>query len=272
MRKVVDSNYLQSPKLERYLKASPQNEAILIDYVAMEAYKDGSVKSMANSMRILSKHPSQVRVLKGTQIICGIKPSSKGIQKRYIDTPQTRNFSKYCKEVELANIGNEKYTKAILEHGAVAKEHIDKMTVDAEVIIQSITGITNDYSGSELKIIRGKHPFNDEIAKKFINHVMFITNQLLDNRPQVRKLPDFKELANSYIFRYSLSAYLLVIDWISRGGAQNLNPKRMCNDLIDMHFVTYGTIFDGLLTNDNKAKEIYVQTKYLLSTLFKARI
>ena len=68
MRKVVDSNFLQSEKLEVYLSETTDNYAVLTDYVAMEAYKGDTLKSIYPSMEILTKHPQQAMVLKGTQI------------------------------------------------------------------------------------------------------------------------------------------------------------------------------------------------------------
>jgi hypothetical protein len=39
VRKIVDSNVLQSPVLRAYLSKSANNFAVLTDYAAMEAYK-----------------------------------------------------------------------------------------------------------------------------------------------------------------------------------------------------------------------------------------
>ncbi len=39
MQNVVDSNFLQRDELRAYLASSPDNKAVLTDYVAMEAHK-----------------------------------------------------------------------------------------------------------------------------------------------------------------------------------------------------------------------------------------
>ena len=66
MRKVIDSNYLQSPKLRDYFRKSNTNLAVITYYVAMEAYKGDTLKSIYPSMEIVSEFPRQVLILKPT--------------------------------------------------------------------------------------------------------------------------------------------------------------------------------------------------------------
>ncbi len=69
MRKVVDSNFLQSDRLREYLSKSTKNYVVLTDYVAMEAYKDHTLASIYRSMQILADFPKQVIVLKTTKFV-----------------------------------------------------------------------------------------------------------------------------------------------------------------------------------------------------------
>jgi hypothetical protein len=49
VRKVVDSNFLQTDALKAYLSASRTNYAVLTEYVAMEAYKQNAVASLQSN-------------------------------------------------------------------------------------------------------------------------------------------------------------------------------------------------------------------------------
>src|SRR5262245_508539 len=120
MRMVVDSNYLQAPELEEYLKASKRNFAVLTDYVAMEAYKGNSVESITKSMVILCQFPCQVIVLKGTSTICRLKGNRKGLVSRLIDEKQSAGFESFAKAIRLTSNGSKAYHKMILDHGAEA--------------------------------------------------------------------------------------------------------------------------------------------------------
>ena len=79
----------------------------------------------------------------------------------------------------------------------------------------------------------------------------------MDRLPQVMHRPNADELFDTYIFRVALCGLLLSLRWASVGGARNVKVERIRNDMVDIHFAAYATIFDGLLTNDQKLSGIY---------------
>ncbi len=138
MQKVVDSNFLQSDGLRDYLSKSSANFVVLTDYAAMEAYKGDTLASIFRSMEILAQYPKQVIVLKGTQIVCGLRGRNAGLQRRLIDERQTREFSAYCKNLLAAQHGNVDLQNSILEHGREATAHMNRMLADvADLLTQS---------------------------------------------------------------------------------------------------------------------------------------
>lgn len=270
MRKIVDSNFLQNPLLNKYLADSINNYAVLIDYAAMEAYKGNTLKSIDKSISILSKYTGQVIILKSTLAISGIKAQKKGMQKRFIDAGQTRDFKSYCTHLNLAMSGDLAYQKAILNHGHAANEHMELMTSESNNIIASIEEIASSYSNEELRTLRKNLPISNEVIERIITDTLIISAQMFEKQANIKELPKYELLPYSYIFRYSLCSYLLIVDWIASGGAKGVKPERFRNDVIDMHFVAFGTVFDGLLTNDTKAKKIYAEAKLILKHLYNA--
>ncbi len=269
MRKIIDANCLQSPRLERYLSTCSSNMAVLTDYAAMEAYKGNTIKSILNSMRIVSEYPNQVIVLKGTQNVCGLKTKGKGLQKRLIDHKQTKVFVKYCHNLKWAEVSGGKVERALLDCGKVANEHMDIVLKDSERFIKAIAETAKNYNRDELQILRKKDALTNEMGKKIIEHIIEITVLLFSGHPKVTIIPDFDELQNSFIFRYSLCAYLLVLNWISEGGVVGVKPEKMRNDLVDMNYVAFATYFDGLITNDKKANQIYEESMVVLRKIFE---
>jgi hypothetical protein len=65
----------------------------------------------------------------------------------------------------------------------------------------------------------------------------------------------------------AVSAFFLALDWISVGGAKNVRPDRMRNDLVDINFAAFATYFDGLITEDQKLIDIYHRTKFVLHAI-----
>jgi hypothetical protein len=106
MRKIVDSNYLQSPKLREYLSQTRKNRAVVIDYAAMEALKGDTLASIFKSMEILAEFPHQVDVLKSTRSVSHLKGRRCGMTRRMIDKDQTTGFAGWLQGLARAKTGD----------------------------------------------------------------------------------------------------------------------------------------------------------------------
>jgi hypothetical protein len=61
---------------------------------------------------------------------------------------------------------------------------------------------------------------------------------------------------------------VLNLEWGTKGGLEGASPKTIRNDVTDMSYVAYASLYDGLITNDEKMEGIYRNSLKLLSTLF----
>lgn len=272
MRKVVDSNYLQSEQLRRFLVRSKENSALLTDYAAMEAYKGDTLVSIYKSMSVLSEFPDQVVILKNTIAVCGLSGQRSGLQRRLIDVPQTRDFTQYCDMLAEARAGNLRLQTQLLALGRDATEHLERMLSDASGLGDVISELAEDFTRDELSCLRSKARPSQEMLKKIIGNVLQISRTAFGGHPSVRKRVYLSDLPNTYIFRASLCAYLLALDWIAAGGSQGAKASTFRNDMVDMTFAAYATYFDGLLSNDAKTQRIYCQACLLLRFIFGSEI
>jgi hypothetical protein len=94
VRKVVDTNFLQTDALKSYLSASRTNYAVLTEYAVMEAYKQNAVASICTRMETLCQFPAQVIVLKGALLACDLSGRKAASSRGLIDQEQTREVSK----------------------------------------------------------------------------------------------------------------------------------------------------------------------------------
>jgi hypothetical protein len=53
-----------------------------------------------------------------------------------------------------------------------------------------------------------------------------------------------------------------------RRGASNVSVDKLGNDLVDMHYVAYATLFDGLLSRDKKMQAVYGDALFFLENVF----
>jgi hypothetical protein len=268
MRKVVDSNYLQDDRLRIYLSASHDNYAVLTDYAAMEAFKGDTLVSISRSMEVLSQYPKQVIVLKSTGVMAMLRGRRKGLQARMVDHEQTSGFADWCKGLEKAQLGDVALQKQLLDAGRDASAHLDRMLADAKTYADNVEVAAKNYDAAQLKILRANKPYTSELIDKVIDNILNLAALLFAGHPKIVKLPPAMELPNTFIFRYALCGYLLALRWIEVGGAKNVKVERLRNDMVDASFAAYATYFDGLLSADIKATELYRDAKVLLKRAF----
>lgn len=270
MRKVIDSNKLSSLDLRDFLQRSQQNYAVICEYAAMEAYCCEGISGVFKSMQILSEFPKQIIVLKNTINVCGLSGKSTGLQRRLIDKNQTHKFLVFTKQLKQAQGGNEALQYDLFTHSREACANLKRILHDAEGMGAAFDILSKTYSNEERELLRTERPYTQSMLDKSMRHIMEMAATLFSKHPRVRALPTFDDLANTFIFRLSLCTYLLALEWGVKGGAQQAKPKKIRNDLIDMHFAAYATFFDGLLSADAKATRIYKTAMfYLKSTLLR---
>jgi hypothetical protein len=267
-RKVVDTNCLQSEALRAYLSASAGHYAVLTDYAAMEAYKGETLKSIYRSMDILAQYPNQVIVLKGTQDICGLTGRAAASLEPLIDTTQTREFSHYCHDLLAAKKGDLSLQRQLAERGREATAHIDRMVMDMPTLSSGIDLMAETYTPAELKILRRREQHTPQMRERLVQNVLSLTEQLFKEQPGATGLPGRPELRNTFIFRYALCGYVSILKRIADGGAGTTSPEKLRNDVIDVNFAAFATYFDGLLTTDKRAGEVYAEAESLLREVF----
>tara|TARA_R110000787_G_scaffold281574_1_gene392980 strand:+ start:1566 stop:2414 length:849 start_codon:yes stop_codon:yes gene_type:complete len=255
MIKVVDSNCLQDACLEKFL-SNPRNRVAISDQVAIEAYKGDPLKGIYKSYEIVSKHPKQVLILKRTRIACGLSPKSKGLRARFIDNSQTKSFSKFCKDLRLAQRGDKKIEKEILEHGSAANRFMDEAKDNAKNMKEEVEKIFAGFSKDDKRKLREGRPYPENIKNKIITDILIITRKAFELHSNFNGFINPPLVHNYYIFRYAVSSYFLALRWMLTGGINDARLDRLRNDAIDMQIISFSTYFDGILTNDNKAIEV----------------
>ncbi len=257
MRKVIDTNALQSDELRSYLAASRQNSAVLTEYASIEVHKGDTLKSIFSSLGILSTFPAQVIILKGTQALCALKGRGKGLQRRFIDAHTTADFAKYCAQLAKARAGDARLQAQILRLGKDADAIVDRLLAAVPDVTEGRKQVADYYTDAELRIIRTHGVPSQELKDKIVKNLLLLAGFLFRDHPRVIAWPDFETLFNRYIFRYALCTHLWLLDWVSHGSSDEVSARRVRNDLIDLHFATCATYFDGLMSNDGVALRVY---------------
>ena len=271
MKKVIDANFFQDPRLENYLKSDKSNAVVFIDCAGMEAHKGNTFKNLFKSLEIVSKFPEQAFVLKGTRDIAKLTLASDGF-KKLVDVPQTRAFRSFCSSIQHGIQDKMSLIVPLFQQGQLASAHFDRLKKDAAIVANSIEELTKSFKKEYLKVIRKKERLTTEVKDKVIYGILRLTDLLFQDHPDIQKRPQPEQIRNSYIFRFAVSAYLLDFHWISDGGPGKVKLDKLRNDCVDMNYVAYATFFDGILTRDSKMKEIYRETCFFLKNAFQTKL
>jgi hypothetical protein len=271
MRKIVDRNYLRSPKLQAYLAESRRNRVVLTDYAAMEAFKGDALINIITATEILREFPKQVIVLKSTNVIAGLKGRRCGVTRRMVDQNQTRGFPEWCEHLARAAAGDKDLQRQIVENGKEADAHLKVMRDDQQNYAENLDAMAKNFSEAELKVLRKHEPISDEMFGKIQGHVLEMAAFLFEAHPNFTELPTARELPYTFIFRHAMAGYLIALRWMSVGGARNVKPEKIRNDIVDGTYAAYATYFQGFLSLDAGANEIYADAKFLIGLFIATR-
>jgi hypothetical protein len=272
---VVDSNYLRSEKLREFLARSPKNIAVLTDYSAMEAHSGVTLITIFKSMEIVSEFPHQVVILRHSSAASLLRGRRSDLRKRLINEKITREFPEYCRKLKLAKAGDVSLQQELLEQGRISALHMERIRVlvGTEDLRESLKPFASIFTAEELRLGRRKKPFSDAMISKLASEVVRLAAVGFAMHQNISKLPPAEELTNTFLYRFALCGCFLSLGWASAGGAQMVKSERLRNDVVDLNFVSFATFYDGLLSKDAKAIDIYETAKdFLKSDAFEAAV
>lgn len=264
-------NFLQRSELNDYFLQSKDNFIVFTDFACMEIYKSNALKNLFCKFEIASHYPKQVIVLKGTREIVSITLTSKNLPQDLINDEQTKGFQFFCDNIRSSR--NKKLSPLIeaelLWKQSIAFQELEKLKKYDQFTIDGIRESAKSFNPSLLKSLRTGKKLSDNDFNRIIKDIVTLSALSFEKHPDIHFLPKFEALRDSYIFRYTVSSYLLGLRWLMAGGLDNVSIDKFRNDMVDMSYVTYSTYFDGLLSCDKKANELYRETSQFLQYLIK---
>lgn len=143
--------------------------------------------------------------------------------------------------------------------------------VDASGLIrQDIKGQLARLPPDGLKVLRNEHRLTPEMVKQLRDSVVGSTVDMLKHYGGLSGIPDPHDVVHSFILRFVLANYVLGLHWGVKGAVYTVDAMRLRNDVTDASYGAYASLFDGLITADNKMAEIHGHTRHLASELFGA--
>jgi len=268
MRKVIDTNFLQTEALRAYLAASTDNYAVLTEFAAMESYKQDALDALNSQMGVLVQFPTQVIVLKGTLDVCSLSGRDAGTWERMIDETQTREFPEFCQHLIAAKRDDLSIREQIIENGREARANLDRMLSGSTPLSRGIEQMQQTYTPTELKSLRQRKGLTPQLQDKLVRDVLSLAGELMKQHPSVTDIPRDPQIRNTFLFRFALCASVSILKRIEEGDAEMVSDENLRNDMVDVNFAAFATYFDGLFTDDKRAADTYARSEYLLREMF----
>lgn len=260
---IIDTNRLASDQLRDFLAASPENRAVLPDYVAMERFKMGDLDRLREGFAVLKLFANQVVVLKATGEISTLNPDVEQFPDALIDKDQTEAFTEFCSLLDRAGGGDESILSQLRERVGWAQAQMDVVLGGASDFPIGMAEFEQFFSPKDLARIRRGEPMTAEINTKFHKVVSTIVDTIFRNAPVRIDRPNEGNLPNHFILRNVLCTGVYMLSCIERGiGARR--PEKARNDVIDVLLATYGTYFNGVMSNDALTNEVHVIGRCIL--------
>jgi hypothetical protein len=270
MKLIVDSGALSKSKhhetLRSHLAKSVQNGIVLTDFALGEVCNGANIGGLKWSFKVLAEFPAQVEVLKPTPLICRLQPGRETLHERFTDDLESNKFRAF-----LHNL----FTNAEGIEGTIAKK-AEQAHQQFSLLADAGEGIRNDIQGQlaelpkeGLKKLRGENRVTAEMANALVRSVVYNTKNLMREYSGFSEEINPRDAVYSFPLRFVLANYVLGLHWGIKGGVGGVAPVKLRNDVTDMTYVAYATLYDGLVTNDGKMAELYQRARSLLPKLFK---
>ena len=267
-RTVVDTNCLKSDELKEYL-SDPSNTVVIPDFAVLETLKIANAKGISDQLALPAERSTQVKVLKTTHAVSGLRARrrSRGLQRRLFDKGQTAALKSFCDNVEGAKNGDEALQRQLAEKCRLATLDLDKIAKGQDTFAANLAEHAKNYTDTELKILRKGGPITPELFDKITDQIFKLALWLFAAHPYFKELPDFKTLPNAFLFRFAVAGYVVALRCLKEGGAKGASKENIRNQMVDAMFATYATYFDGILTKDQRCKEVYETTSEVLKVI-----
>jgi hypothetical protein len=187
----------------------------------------------------------------------------KGMKKRYSDGRRSGEFRRWTRHRREKLIHGDRAEKARIDLASKrAADQLEQIKAGADNFASDLEEAAKQFTKEELRKLRNKEPFTEEMIGKMLDRILHLAMRFFEALGH--PLPCWEELMHTYVFRFAICACMHALRWIAVGGARKVGRERIRNDIIDASIAAYALCFDGILTKDDMAQEVYDNAQFIL--------
>lgn len=262
---VVDSNALRSPLLDRYLGSSISSKIVLSDLTIIEMRKKNAIGTSRESLRIVSKYPGQIFLMRPTHEIVDIDVS---------DTHATDSLFDYPGSVDLSNLGvllqqlpvSPKTVALLADFQATAASQHQALLAEVADLEIGMLEVCREFTSQELSEFRTGKLVSESTKRKILDLLKITVAEFIKKNWIIIPNSNTKiaSVKNTFSFRYSLCMMIYYIKWVRSGKQKLINGKTRANDVVDMQTAAIGSFFNGVLSGDKNLQDVSGSVRSLL--------
>lgn len=250
MRVIIDTNSLQTDELRLFLNSSDQHRAVIPEHSVAEIFKPKSNAAIFSSLSLLCEYRDQVIVLKSNRRATKVDPKVSAISNHFIDRRTTRDFPEFCEIMNAASSGHQGYLDQIAQRREWAIERVQNAQDSFGDQSEALSELSSNFSNHELREIRAGRPLKKRSKYTILEMTNRVADDLFSLHSPGKHIHPFPYRYNQFVWRYALCHIVQLMELV-RKGAKRRAPDKARNDHFDNVFATFGTYFNGIMTNDS---------------------
>ena len=265
MRVVIDTNQLQSNQLRIFLGADSRNMAVLPEHTILEIFKPSTLEGVYSAFEVMADFPDQIIQLRANRHVADTNVRFPGFANRFIAKEATRGMPRFIELLNTAREGSIDLQRQLEERRGWALERIDKTISAFGDIAEELAAIRSQFNPADLAAFS-----RDERTSHEFKYLLFdLTTRVADDLSRQRtgrSIPNGQARYNDFTWRYALCHLLQLVRLVGNGSVRR-KPNKVANDHLDNVFATFGTYYNGLMTNDASANATHAVARVILEIL-----
>jgi len=262
---LVDSNALRQPGLEVYLQSSRDHVVAFSDLTLTEMRKTNALSTSRASLRIVSKYPDQMYVLRRADLLLDANITSAGQTDELFDYAAGLELEALCRALRTVPV-----PVNLVEHMAEAESgaqlYMERLTDEVKALEPGLIDAAKDFTTQELTQLRDREDIAEATQRKLIDLLKSTTAEFIrtNQEPRPGMRIKVRDLLGTFAFRYSLCMVIYYLEWVRVGRTTGKKVKHRVNDVVDMQLAALGTYFQGVLSKDDDLQNSSLAARAIL--------
>jgi hypothetical protein len=229
----------------------------------MERFKPADLQALQRGFVVLKQFASQVVILKGTGEISRLDPASDNLLFDMIDEDQTEAFHSFAGYLDRAIAGDGFIAAQLQERAQWAQAQMSVVLEGSSNFGAGLAEFEAAFTKSQLARLRRREVMTTEMWAAFDDVIASLVTGVFEDAPMPLAPQQPETGRDHFVYRNALCTAVYMMNLVGKGVSAR-KPQRARNDVIDVLLATYGTYFNGVMSEDALTNEVHHIGRFIL--------